>query len=99
VKHLKLSSKLTRIPQSAYLREALDDLLRNYSVLRKGKSDASTYEMALPSGGVFVCRRFTLLCFAYMTMCERKAMPDVPSIQGGRYANRESNRRSSQKRR
>ena len=35
VKHLRLLSKLTRVPQSVYLREALDDLLRKYSVLRK----------------------------------------------------------------
>ena len=35
VKHLKLLSKLTRVPQSVYLREALDDLLRKYSVLRR----------------------------------------------------------------
>jgi len=32
-------------------------------------------------------------------MCERKAIPGVPSIEGGRYANRESNWRCSQKRR
>jgi len=37
VKHLRLLSKLTRVPQSVYLREALDDLLRKYSVLRKTK--------------------------------------------------------------
>ena len=37
VKHLRLISKLTRVPQSMYLREALDDLLRKYSVLRKLK--------------------------------------------------------------
>ena len=37
VKHLQLLSKLTRVPQSVYLREALDDLLRKYSVLRKTK--------------------------------------------------------------
>jgi hypothetical protein len=37
VKHLQLLSKLTRVPQSAYLREALDDLLRKYSVLGKVK--------------------------------------------------------------
>jgi hypothetical protein len=37
VKHLRLLSKLTRVPQSAYLREALDDLLRKYSVLRRMK--------------------------------------------------------------
>ena len=35
VKQLRLLSKLTRVPQSVYLREALDDLLRKYSVLRK----------------------------------------------------------------
>ena len=35
VKHLRLLSRLTRIPQSVYLREALDDLLRKHSVLRK----------------------------------------------------------------
>jgi hypothetical protein len=37
VKQLRLLSKLTRVPQSAYLREALDDLLRKYSVLRRAK--------------------------------------------------------------
>ena len=37
VKHLRLLSRLTRVPQSVYLREALDDLLRKYSVLRKVK--------------------------------------------------------------
>ena len=37
VKQLQLLSKLTRVPQSVYLREALDDLLRKYSVLRKIK--------------------------------------------------------------
>jgi hypothetical protein len=37
VKHLQLLSKLTRVPQSVYLREALDDLLRKYVVLRKTK--------------------------------------------------------------
>ena len=37
VKHLQLLSKLTRVPQAVYLREALDDLLRKYSVLRKTK--------------------------------------------------------------
>jgi len=37
VNHLRLLSRLTRIPQSVYLREALDDLLRKYSVLRKVK--------------------------------------------------------------
>jgi hypothetical protein len=37
VDHLRLLSRLTRIPQSAYLREALDDLLRKYSVLHKVK--------------------------------------------------------------
>jgi hypothetical protein len=37
VKQLRLLSKLTRVPQSVYLREALDDLLRKHSVLRKVK--------------------------------------------------------------
>ena len=37
VKQLQLLSKLTRVPQSVYLREALDDLLRKYSVLRRAK--------------------------------------------------------------
>jgi hypothetical protein len=37
VKQLRLLSKLTRVAQSVYLREALDDLLRKYSVLRKVK--------------------------------------------------------------
>lgn len=37
VNHLRLLSRLTRIPQSVYLREALDDLLRKYSVLHKVK--------------------------------------------------------------
>ncbi len=36
-KQLRLLSKLTRVPQSVYLREALDDLLRKYSVLRRTK--------------------------------------------------------------
>jgi len=36
VKQLRLLSKLTRVPQSVYLREALEDLLRKYSVLRRG---------------------------------------------------------------
>jgi hypothetical protein len=36
VKQLRALSKLTRVPQSAYLREALDDLLKKYSTtLRK----------------------------------------------------------------
>jgi len=38
VKQLRLLSKLTRVPQSVYLREALDDLLRKYSVLRKAST-------------------------------------------------------------
>ncbi len=37
VRQLRLLSKLTRVPQSVYLREALDDLLTKYSVLRKVK--------------------------------------------------------------
>ncbi len=37
VKHLQLLSKVTRVPQAVYLREALDDLLRKHSVLRKTK--------------------------------------------------------------
>lgn len=37
VKHLRVLSRLTRIPQSVYLREALDDLLRKYAVLRRVK--------------------------------------------------------------
>ena len=38
VQRLKALSELTRVPQSVYLREALDDLLRKYaSALRKGK--------------------------------------------------------------
>jgi predicted DNA-binding protein len=37
-KQLSALSKVTRVPQSAYLREALDDLLRKYaSALRKAK--------------------------------------------------------------
>ena len=36
VKQLKTLSTLTRVPQSAYLREALDDLLKKYAAtLRK----------------------------------------------------------------
>jgi hypothetical protein len=36
VKQLKTLSELTRVPQSAYLREALDDLLKKYAgTLRK----------------------------------------------------------------
>jgi predicted DNA-binding protein len=38
VRRLKMLSEITRVPQAAYLREALDDLLRKYSAtLRKGK--------------------------------------------------------------
>lgn len=38
VKHLRTLSAATRVPQSAYLREALEDLLRKYaSSLRKAK--------------------------------------------------------------
>lgn len=36
VEQLRTLSKLTRVPQSAYLREALDDLLKKYAgTLRK----------------------------------------------------------------
>lgn len=36
MKQLRALSELTRVPQSAYLREALDDLLKKYaSTLRK----------------------------------------------------------------
>jgi predicted DNA-binding protein len=40
VRRLKALSKATRVPQAAYLREALDDLLKKYGgALRKaGKS-------------------------------------------------------------
>ena len=38
VEKLKALSKSTRVPQSAYLREALDDLLKKYAALsRKAK--------------------------------------------------------------
>lgn len=37
VKQLRLLSKQTRVPQSVYLREALDDLLRKYLVVGKPK--------------------------------------------------------------
>lgn len=37
VEQLRLLSKLTRVPQAVYLREALDDLLKKYSVLRRVK--------------------------------------------------------------
>ena len=37
VKQLRLLSKLTRVPQSVYLREALDDLLGKYLVVGKPK--------------------------------------------------------------
>jgi predicted DNA-binding protein len=38
VKQLRRLSEATRVPQSAYLREALEDLLRKYaSALRKAK--------------------------------------------------------------
>jgi predicted DNA-binding protein len=38
VKRLRTLSEVTRVPQAAYLREALEDLLRKYaSVLRKAK--------------------------------------------------------------
>ena len=40
VKHLQLLSKLTRVPQSVYLREALDDLLEG----RKHDLEASQQE-------------------------------------------------------
>jgi predicted DNA-binding protein len=37
VQRLKALSEATRVPQAAYLREALDDLLKKYaSTLRKG---------------------------------------------------------------
>jgi len=39
VQRLKALSEATRVPQSVYLREALDDLLQKYSAaLRKGKT-------------------------------------------------------------
>jgi predicted DNA-binding protein len=38
VQKLKALSEITRVPQAAYLREALDDLLKKYgSTLRKGR--------------------------------------------------------------
>ena len=38
VQRLKALSETTRVPQAAYLREALDDLLKKYaSTLRHGK--------------------------------------------------------------
>jgi hypothetical protein len=37
VKQLRVLSKLTRVPQSVYLREALDALLRKYLVVGKPK--------------------------------------------------------------
>ena len=38
VKQLKTLSEVTRVPQSAYLREALDDLLKKYAAeLRKAR--------------------------------------------------------------
>lgn len=38
VEHLKRLSDITRIPQAAYLREALDDLLKKYAgTLRKAQ--------------------------------------------------------------
>lgn len=38
VQQLKKLSETTRVPQAAYLREALDDLLKKYAAtLRKGK--------------------------------------------------------------
>jgi hypothetical protein len=37
VQQLKRLSEVTRVPQSVYLREALDDLLKKYATtLRKG---------------------------------------------------------------
>lgn len=36
VRHLRKLSEITRVPQAAYMREALDDLLKKYAaVLRK----------------------------------------------------------------
>jgi len=35
VQRLKALSKTTRVPQSAYLREALDDLLKKYATTLK----------------------------------------------------------------
>jgi predicted DNA-binding protein len=35
VERLKALSKATRVPQSAYLREALDDLLKKYALILK----------------------------------------------------------------
>jgi predicted DNA-binding protein len=38
VKRLKMLSELTRVPQAAYLREALEDLLKKYATtLKKAK--------------------------------------------------------------
>lgn len=37
VQRLKELSEATRVPQSAYLREALDDLLKKYDKPKKGK--------------------------------------------------------------
>lgn len=38
VQRLKALSEVTRVPQSAYLREALDDLLKKYAgAIRKAK--------------------------------------------------------------
>jgi predicted DNA-binding protein len=38
VRRLKVLSEATRVPQAAYLREALDDLLKKYAAtLRKAK--------------------------------------------------------------
>ena len=37
VEQLRLLSKRSRVPQSVYLREALDDLLRKYLAVRKPK--------------------------------------------------------------
>jgi hypothetical protein len=45
VKQLRLLSKQTRVPQSVYLREALDDLLRKYLVVA-GKPKLERYSKA-----------------------------------------------------
>lgn len=37
VRRLKALSAATRVPQSVYLREALDDLLKKYASTKRGK--------------------------------------------------------------
>jgi predicted DNA-binding protein len=42
VQRLKALSEITRVPQSVYLREALDDLLKKYAGARRKSSSRSS---------------------------------------------------------